>query len=137
MIYIDDKNIKGMQALLNEIKEYVIVVGSVAEGTDNKASDIDFYVKSKSEELIDKEIESNNYSKDGIEETYLDIIIELLDKYNIDWESEFVSYITTTNTPIQMEFSPVFNIKGKRKSKVVVCGVEIESYVTDIKEVKR
>lgn len=32
-----------------------------------------------------------------------------------------------------MEFSPIFDIKGKKKSKVVVCGVEIESYVTEIK----
>lgn len=127
-------NLKGssrekMQSLLNDIKEYVVVVGSVAEGTSTEKSDIDFYVKTKPEKVVEKEIELNNYSTDGIEETYIDLIIEILEQYRMKWESEFVAYITTTNSPIQLEFSPFFDIRGKQKSKVVVYGVEMECYI--------
>lgn len=115
--------------ILNDLKKYVAVVGSVAEGTSTEYSDIDFYVKCKSEEVIDKEIEANNYSLEGIEDTYIDLIIEVLAKHDIQWESLFVSYITTKNLPIQLEFSPVFNIHDKKESKVSVFGIEFDSYV--------
>ncbi|END1833311.1 nucleotidyltransferase domain-containing protein [Shigella flexneri] len=115
--------------ILNDLKKYVAVVGSVAEGTSTEYSDIDFYVKSKSEEVIDKEIEANNYSLEGIEDTYIDLIIEVLEKHDIQWESLFVSYITTKNLPIQLEFSSVFNIHDKKESKVSVFGIEFDSYV--------
>lgn len=128
----DDKVI--MSKILDDIKPYVIVVGSVAEKTNNSESDIDFYVKTKPEKVIDKEIEQNNFSVDGIEETYIDSIIEILRKHEVEWESEFVSYITTKNLPIQLEFSPIFDIKGKRKSKVDVYGVELESYISKIND---
>lgn len=115
--------------ILNDLKKYVAVVGSVAEGTSTEYSDIDFYVKCKSEEVIDKEIEANNYSLEGIEDTYIDLIIEVLEKHDIQWESLFVSYITTNNLPIQLEFSSVFNIHDKKESKVSVFGIEFDSYV--------
>lgn len=114
----------------NDIKAYVLVVGSVAEKTNNSSSDIDFYVKTKPEKVIDKEIEQNNFSTDGIEETYIDLIIEIMEKYDIEWESEFVAYINTKSLPIQLEFSPFFDIIGKQKSKVDICGVEFESYIS-------
>lgn len=115
--------------ILNDLKKYVAVVGSVAEGTSTEYSDIDFYVKCKSEEVIDKEIEANNYSLEGIEDTYIDLIIEVLAKHDIQWESLFVSYITTKNLPIQLEFSPVFKIHDKKESKVNIFGIEFDSYV--------
>ncbi|WP_373194523.1 nucleotidyltransferase domain-containing protein [Mycobacterium marinum] len=120
---------KEIKNILNDLKKYVAVVGSVAEGTSTEYSDIDFYVKSKSEEVIDKEIEANNYSLEGIEDTYIDLIIEVLEKHDIQWESLFVSYITTKNLPIQLEFSSVFNIHDKKESKVSVFGIEFDSYV--------
>lgn len=127
--YLENKDFEVMQTLLKDIKEYVIVVGSVAEGRNNEKSDIDFYVKTKPEKEFEKELELNNYSTDGIEETYIDVIIKNLGNYGIDWESEFVAYITTINAPIQLEFPPFFRINGKKKSKVVICDVELESYI--------
>lgn len=90
--YLENKDFEVMQTLLKDIKEYVIVVGSVAEGRNNEKSDIDFYVKTKPEKEFEKELELNNYSTDGIEETYIDVIIKILGNYGIDWESEFVIY---------------------------------------------
>lgn len=129
MIELQGKKLTQIKAILNELKDYVIVVGSVAEGTDNDHSDIDFYVKSKSEEILDKEVEANNYSFDGIEDTYIDQVIKILEEYEVEWESLFTSYITTENLPIQLEFSPVYSITDKQKSKVNVYDVELQSYV--------
>lgn len=129
MIELQGQTLTQIRAILNELKDYVVVVGSVAEGTDNDHSDIDFYVKSKSEEILDKEVEANNYSFDGIEDTYIDQVIKILGEYEVEWESLFISYITTENLPIQLEFSPVFSITDKQKSKVSVYGIELQSYV--------
>lgn len=129
MIELQGKKLTQIKAILNELKDYVIVVGSVAEGTDNDHSDIDFYVKSKNEEILDKEVEANNYSFDGIEDTYIDQVIKILEEYEVEWESLFTSYITTENLPIQLEFSPVYSITDKQKSKVNVYDVELQSYV--------
>lgn len=126
---VGGETLTQIKNILNDLKKYVAVVGSVAEGTSTEYSDIDFYVKSKSEEVIDKEIEANNYSLEGIEDTYIDLIIEVLEKHDIQWESLFVSYITTKNLPIQLEFSSVFNIHDKKESKVSVFGIEFDSYV--------
>ncbi|MFF5907836.1 nucleotidyltransferase domain-containing protein [Staphylococcus cohnii] len=119
---------KVTKAILEELKDYIIVVGSVAEGTATESSDIDFYVKSKSEEELDREIEMNNYSMDGIEETYIDKVIGVLIKYKVDWVSEFVAYITTYGLPVQLEFSPFFDITDKKKSKVNIYGISFDSY---------
>ncbi|OEL08302.1 nucleotidyltransferase domain-containing protein [Staphylococcus equorum] len=127
---LEGEELKKIQKFLSEIKDYVIVVGSVAEGTDNNESDIDFYVKTKSECEIDKEIESNNFSTDNIEETYIDKIIKTLERYNIQWESLFVSYITTNSLSIQLEFAPIFDIRGKEQSTVKIYGIELESLVS-------
>ncbi|MDG0841284.1 nucleotidyltransferase domain-containing protein [Staphylococcus equorum] len=127
---LEGEELKKIQKFLSEIKDYVIVVGSVAEGTDNNESDIDFYVKTKSECEIDKEIESNNFSADNIEETYIDKIIKTLERYNIQWESLFVSYITTNSLSIQLEFAPIFDIRGKEQSTVKIYGIELESLVS-------
>ena len=43
--------------------------------------------------------------------------------------SLLVSYITTKNLPIQLEFSPVFKIHDKKESKVNIFGIEFDSYV--------
>ncbi|MDG0820659.1 nucleotidyltransferase domain-containing protein [Staphylococcus equorum] len=130
MMTLEGEELKKIQKFLSEIKDYVIVVGSVAEGTDNNESDIDFYVKTKSECEIDKEIESNNFSADNIEETYIDKIIKTLERYNIQWESLFVSYITTNSLSIQLEFAPIFDIRGKEQSTVKIYGIELESLVS-------
>lgn len=87
-------------------------------------------MKTKSECEIDKEIESNNFSTDNIEETYIDKIIKTLERYNIQWESLFVSYITTNSLSIQLEFAPIFDIRGKEQSTVKIYGIELESLVS-------
>lgn len=130
MVDLQGEELKKVQNVLSEIKDYVCVVGSVAEGTDNIESDIDFYVKTKTESEIDREIEANNFNTENIEETYIDKIIEGLERYNIYWESLFVSYITTNSLSIQLEFSPLFDIKNKEKFTVRVYGVELESLVS-------
>lgn len=46
---VEKNNREIMYKVLNDIKAYVLVVGSVAEKTNNSSSDIDFYVKTKPE----------------------------------------------------------------------------------------
>lgn len=125
---LDEQSHNLIQKILNEIKPFVYVVGSVAEGTDDDFSDIDFYVKLKPQSELDKEIEANFYSLDGIDESYLEKIIDVLNDYKIKWSSSVISYITTENAPVQLEFSTLFNIKNKTTSTVSVYGVKMNCY---------
>lgn len=125
---LDEQSYNLIQKILNEIKPFVYVVGSVAEGTDDDFSDIDFYVKLKPQSELDKEIEANFYSLDGIDESYLEKIIDVLNDYKIKWSSSVISYITTENAPVQLEFSTLFNIKNKTTSTVSVYGVKMNCY---------
>ena len=54
---------KSLPEILKEISPYVIVTGSYAFGTQKSTSDIDFYVKQKSDEERDKEAEEKGKAK--------------------------------------------------------------------------
>lgn len=100
-----------IQEFLKEISPYCIVCGSYAREEETDDSDIDFYVKSKPQDVIDRELEENYYNP--VEETYIGKIIEIAEKYNLYWTSVIINHIAVEkqeNFPIMMEFSSLYKI---------------------------
>ena len=71
MAYLSNDTLKQ---ILDELRPYVIVVGSYASGKQTATSDIDLYIKEKPEDSFDCETE---------EGTYIDKVIEIFEKYNV------------------------------------------------------
>lgn len=97
---------EAVRDILNEIKDYVYVVGSYARGTQNLNSDIDLYVKRRSEE----ELELNGYYDGEGEEHYIDKVIEAFEKRGVKWESLIIGYVNTRNLSPMIEASYLFEV---------------------------
>ena len=105
-------------AILEFIKDKVIVTGSYAEGTQTKNSDIDFYVKSLPDELVDCE--------NGVD-TYIESIIDFLVEHRVTWDSVMTYSIHTDFTHIPLEFSAFFKIDEDNIFDIEIMGVTLKA----------
>lgn len=96
-----------LRKILKELEPYVYVVGSYARGTQTNESDIDLYVRMKSEEQMDKEIEElqSKGIYDMPDEYYMKECISIFNKYNVIWDSCIIGHISSENLPIMIEAS--------------------------------
>lgn len=96
-----------LRNVLKELSPYVYVVGSYARGTQTNESDIDLYIKMKSEEYMDKEIEQlqSKGIYDMPDEYYMKECIDIFNKYNVKWDSCIIGHISSINLPIMIEAS--------------------------------
>ena len=107
---------------LNELKDskLIKVTGSFADKTNNINSDIDFYVKQDSPDTL--------YSDRNILK-----IINILNKYNIKFDSSVTGYIYTHKMygnclPIEIEFSDLFYHRKNRLKEVEIFGVKFKTH---------
>lgn len=99
-------DITVIQDVLKAVKPYVYVVGSYATGKTHESSDIDLYVKRRSED----ELEADGYYDGTGEESYIDKVIEVFNAHDVRWESEFVGYINSVNLSTMIEVSDMFMV---------------------------
>lgn len=118
------KDLGKMKKLLNDLKPYVIVVGSFAKGTNKANSDIDLYVKRRPQ----KELDEDWYNE--IQEHYIDKVIEVFESNGLGWDSLFVGYVHTNDLSVQVEASSLFRIHKDEELKIIdVFGVEMLSAI--------
>lgn len=101
---------KSLPEILKEISPYVIVTGSYAFGTQKSTSDIDFYVKQKSDEERDKEAEEKGIEWSDTEETYVKDLISYFEDLGYTWSSCFIQSFAIDDTEIPLEFSAFYSI---------------------------
>jgi len=104
---------KTLPEILKDISPYVIVTGSYAFGTQTAESDIDFYVKEKSDEEREKECEERGIEWSETEETYIRELIDYFEKLGYAWSSCFPSSFAIDDTPIPLEFSAFYSIDNQ------------------------
>lgn len=115
-----------LQKVLEELKPYVVVVGSYAKGTATKESDIDLYVKRRNQ----SELDNDWYGE--LEEHYIDKVIEIFESNGLSWDSMFMGYIHTNDLDVQIEVSERFKIKkDSEEKKINLFGVEMFSMIDD------
>lgn len=115
-----------LKKVLEELKPYVIVVGSYAKGTATKESDIDLYVKRREQ----SELDNDWYGE--LEEHYIDKVIEVFESNGLSWGSMFIGYVHTNSLDVQIEVSERFKIKKNSEVKQInLFGVEMLSMVDD------
>lgn len=113
-----------LKKVLEEINPYVYVVGSYARGTQNSSSDIDLYIKRRS----DKELIEDGYYDGICEEHYIDKIIQVFEKYNVSWDSVIIGHINSETLPIMIEASYLYKVNEESNLKthsVNVFGVKM------------
>ena len=97
---------ENLKAILESIKDKVIVTGSYAYGTQTANSDIDLYVKEIPEELVDCEA-------DYVEDTYVKTLIRFFEKLGYQWSSCMIESFAVDDTYIPLEFSSLYNIEDE------------------------
>ena len=101
---------KSLPEILREISPYVIVTGSYAFGNQKLTSDIDFYVKEKSDEERDREAEEKGIDWSDTSETYVEDLIQYFENLGYTWSSCFVQSFAIDDTDIPLEFSAFYSI---------------------------
>lgn len=116
---------------LKEIQPFVITVGSYARGSENEFSDIDFYIKRKPQDIIDKLWEET----DEVEEYYMKEIIDITNKYNYIWSSVIFGHIAVEvqkNVPVMVELSYHYKIpKSAPITQRYIYGVQFDCAIDD------
>ena len=72
---------KTLPEILKDISPYVIVTGSYARGAQTELSDIDFFVKERTEEERDRECEEKGIDYGDTEETYIEELIRYFEEH--------------------------------------------------------
>lgn len=109
-----------LQAILNDIKEYVIVTGSYAEGTQKSSSDIDFYIKLKPEDEVD--LEAN-----FVEDTYCQYLMKYFESRGYELGSVFITSFHVDDTFIPLEFSHFYQIDENNTFEIEILGVKLQA----------
>lgn len=116
--------IKSLPEILKDISPYVIVTGSYAFGTQTPESDIDFYIKWKTDEERNKECEEKGIDWCDTEETYTHELIAYFESLGYTWSSCFVSSFAVDDTPIPLEFSAFYSIDNNL-FEIEIAGVKM------------
>ena len=103
---------KTLPEILKDIRPYVIVTGSYARGAQTELSDIDFFVKEKTEEERDRECEEKGIDYSDTEETYVEDLIRYFESLGYSWSSCFIGSFAIDDTEIPLEFSAFYSIDG-------------------------
>lgn len=98
--------------ILNHISPYVIVTGSYAYGCQTFESDIDFYVKEKSDEERQLQSDSLGIDWSDTDETYVNDLIIYFEEMGCTWDSCFVESFSVDDLDIPLEFSSFYSIDG-------------------------
>ena len=112
-----------MKQLLEELADSnkVLVAGSYARGEQTENSDLDFLVRTP-----------KNCILYGRRNENIDFVIELLERYKINWESTRNGYISTigsiNNIPIQLEFYDGFYRNKNKLPEVEIMGVKFKTF---------
>ena len=93
--------------ILSEIQPYVYVVGSYARGTQTNVSDIDVYIKRRSE----KELEEHGYYDGKCEEHYIDKVIASFEKHNVEWSSVIMGHVASESLSTMIEASSLYHVE--------------------------
>lgn len=115
---------KSFSEILQDIAPYVIATGSYAFGTQKATSDIDFYVKQKSDEERDKECEEKGIEWSETEETYIQDLIRYFESIGYEWSSCFPESFAVDDTDIPLEFSVFYSIDNNL-FEIEICGVKL------------
>lgn len=103
---------KALPEILKDISPYVIVTGSYARGAQTELSDIDFFVKEKTEAERDQECEEKGIDYSETEETYVEDLIRYFEGLGYSWSSCFPGSFAIDDTEIPLEFSAFYSIDG-------------------------
>ena len=110
--------------ILNDIKDKVYVVGSYAYGMADKYSDIDLYIKEKSEEEIEKEMEETGQW--SVDETYCKELIKYFEDLGYHWDSCFPQTFNVFDTEIPLDLSAYFDVDNK-PFEIEIFGVKMQA----------
>lgn len=108
---------ENLVAILEAIKDKVIVTGSYAYGTQTVFSDIDMYVKEIPEELVDLEASF-------VEDTYIQTLIRFFEELGYEWGSVLISSFHVDDTYIPLEFSALYSIE-EETFEIEILGVKM------------
>lgn len=115
-----------IEKVLNELSPYVVVVGSYGRGNATDSSDLDMYIKRRSDEELD-----TDYYGD-LEEHYIDKVIKIFEENGLDWGSSVIGQVYTDDLEISLEASYLFKIPNSVKlEKIELFGVQLDSAVDD------
>jgi len=117
-------SMKSLSEILQDIAPYVIVTGSYAFGTQKATSDIDFYVKARSDEDREKECEETGIDWSDTEETYVPTLIRYFESLGYEWSSCFIESFAIDETDIPLEFSSFYSIDNQLFD-IEICGVKL------------
>lgn len=131
--------------ILTQIRDKVYVTGSYAYGMATASSDIDFLVLLKPEEVYDKEIEENNWSDEGLDDSYCKELIKYFETLGYEWDSCFTQSFSVDDTYIPLEFSAHYSCDTSDVFEVDILGVRMkackstttnEKYLNGVKRTK-
>lgn len=110
---------EALAAILEDIKDKVIVTGSYAYGEQTPSSDIDMFIREIPEDKI-------VWGENGpVAETYCEELIDYFEKLGYKWDSLFVSSFSVDDTFIPLEFSAYFSIDESRTFEIEILGVKM------------
>jgi predicted nucleotidyltransferase len=112
--------VRELVSILKEIKDYVIVTGSYAEGTQTEESDIDFYIKPIPEDEVDLEAWR-------VIDTYCEKLMKIFKDRGLKVGSVFVTTFHCDETFIPLEFSAYYNIDEKNIFPIEILGVTMNA----------
>lgn len=126
MIAIKENELKQ---ILTDIKDFVIVTGSYAEGTQTLNSDIDFYIKFKPEDEV-------NLEADYVEDTYCMPLIRYFEKKEYHIDSVYVDSFHIDDTIIPLEFSSSYIVDENNVFEIDVLGVKMKASLSLFKRLR-
>ena len=109
-----------LKQILNDIKDFVIVTGSYAEGTQTVDSDIDFYIMSKPDDEVNPEA-------DYVEDTYCMPLIRYFESKGYAIGSVYIDSFHIDDTIIPLEFSSSYVIDENNTFEIDVLGVKMKA----------